>query len=67
MFRVYDYTNATRLFGKDFITKTSPGTGLGHPPPPPDVVISVDGFDVTVTPAGKSILASVDGNPTNML
>ena len=61
MFRVYDYTNATRLFGKDFITKPSPKPGPGPPPPPPDVVISVDGFDVTITPAGKSILASVDG------
>ena len=36
MFRVYDYTNATRLFGKDFWTKQqqSQKEKIGPPPPP---------------------------------
>src|SRR4030095_383535 len=65
MFRVYDYTNATRLFGKDFITKITRGTkrdGPGpEPPEPPEPSIVVEGFDVTVTDAGKYIVTQVDG------
>jgi len=63
LFRVYDYTDATRLFGKDFITKPrgEGGDGPPPPPPPPEPTIVVDGFDVIVTPAGHSIVAQVDG------
>lgn len=69
MFRVYDYTDATRLFGQKFITKVSPprkpkepGEGPEPPPPPPpDPQITVEGFDVIITDAGKLILTSVDG------
>jgi type I restriction enzyme R subunit len=65
MFRVYDYTDATRLFGEDFITKP-PRTGGESPeptqePPPPETTISVDGFDVQITNAGRFIVADVDG------
>jgi type I restriction enzyme R subunit len=64
MFRVYDYTDATRLFGEEFVTK--PPTGGGGegpppPPPPPEPTISVEGFDVHVTDAGRFIVAQVDG------
>jgi type I restriction enzyme R subunit len=62
MFRVYDYTNATRLFGGDFITKPPASTTRETPPPtekPP--VIQVEGFDVRVTDAGRFILTEVDG------
>lgn len=61
MFYVYDYTNATRLFGEDFITKpTKPrgGSGPGPEPPPP---ISVEGFDVHIADGGRFIVADVDG------
>jgi type I restriction enzyme R subunit len=60
MFRVYDYTNATRLFGEDFITH-APSTGGegGDRPRPP--VIQVEGFDVRVSDAGRYILTEVDG------
>jgi len=64
MFRVYDYTDATRLFDEDFITKPSrsrpedPGI---EPPPPPEPTISVEGFDVHITDAGRFIVADVDG------
>jgi type I restriction enzyme R subunit len=64
MFRVYDYTNASRLFGKEFLTRFSetpePGETTVTPKPfnPP---VQVQGFDVTITEAGHSILTMVDG------
>jgi type I restriction enzyme R subunit len=64
MFRVYDYTDATRLFGEEFITKAprTAGTGPGpEPPPEPEPSISVDGFEVHITDAGRFIVADVDG------
>ena len=66
MFRVYDYTDATRLFGEDFITKPPRNGGDGPdpplpPPPPPPPPISVEGFDVHITDAGRFIVADVDG------
>lgn len=67
MFRVYDYTDATRLFGEGFITKPprigreGPGPEPPPPPPPPEPTISVEGFDVHITEAGRFIVADVDG------
>lgn len=63
MFRVYDYTDATRLFGEGFITKPPRPGGEGPPPPPPPEVptISVEGFEVHITDAGRFIVADVDG------
>lgn len=66
MFRVYDYTNATRLFGEGFIVKppSIPPEGPGPDPPPlppREPIVSVDGFDVVITDAGRYILADVDG------
>lgn len=68
MFRVYDYTDATRLFGERFVTKiTSPrkskdaGEDPDSPETPPEIMVQVEGFDVFVTNAGKYILTSVDG------
>jgi len=63
MFRVYDYTDATRLFGEAFTTQFAPpreGTD-GPPPPPPPPTVLVQGFDVHVTDAGRYIMTSVDG------
>lgn len=63
MFRVYDYTNATRLFGSDFLTKKrkprKPG-GDG-PGPQPNPIITVQGFDVTVDQHTRSVFVAVDG------
>jgi type I restriction enzyme R subunit len=68
MFRVFDYTNASRLFGQEFLSRAvrSEGDiskyGLGgaetrsYTPP-----IQVQGFDVAITDAGQSILTMVDG------
>jgi type I restriction enzyme R subunit len=66
MFRVYDYTDATRLFGEGFITKPprtgGEGPGPGPTPPlPPEPTISVEGFDVHITDAGRFIVTDVDG------
>lgn len=62
MFRLYDYTNATRLFGEEFITgparERGEGGGGGEEPPR---IITVQGIDVHVTPAGHLIVAEVDG------
>jgi type I restriction enzyme R subunit len=60
MFTVYDYTNATRLFGEDFLAR--PQKPQEHRPPgEPKPVIRVEGFEVHVTEAGRYILADVDG------
>ena len=65
MFRVYDYTDATRLFGEEFRTKaTVPGKPKGEqpePPDPPETTVLVEGFDVHVTAAGRYIVTDVDG------
>lgn len=61
MFRVYDYTNATRLFGKNFITKPSPPRERGEPGPLPPPPIQVEGFDVHISDAGRYIVTTVDG------
>jgi type I restriction enzyme R subunit len=64
MFRVYDYTDATRLFGEEFKTKFKKpriGPRPPTPPPPPDRKVVVEGFDVHVTDAGRYIVTTVDG------
>jgi type I restriction enzyme R subunit len=61
MFRVYDYTNATRLLGKDFKVKSTIPTPPGDPPLPPEKIIRVEGFDVHINPAGTYIVTEKDG------
>jgi type I restriction enzyme R subunit len=64
MFRVHDYTDATRLFGEEFVTthrpprKKEPGP---EQPGPSERIIRVEGFDVRVTDAGRYIVTEVDG------
>ena len=67
MFRVYDYTNATRLFAENFVTddpnKEKPaGTG-GDPGPagPAPPIVQVEGVDVQVTDAGRLVVTNVGG------
>jgi type I restriction enzyme R subunit len=62
MFRVYDYTNATRLFGRDFVTVT-PRVRRKREiiDTPPEKIVQVEGFDVHVTDAGRYIVTHVDG------
>lgn len=63
MFRVYDFTNATRLFGSEFLTKWQPREPRPgpEPPEPPEPTIQVEGFDVRVSAAGRYIVTQVDG------
>jgi type I restriction enzyme R subunit len=61
MFRVYDYTNASRLFGKEFLTRIREVPDQPPPPPPFTPHIQVQGFDVVINEAGHSILTMVDG------
>ena len=67
MFRVYDYTNATRLFGEDFAQKyrpprqTRPEQPVGPvEPAEPEITISVDGFDVRLVHDATCIV-TMDG------
>jgi len=65
MFRVYDYTDATRLFGEAFVsTHQRPRKRTPGPTEPPERTISVEGIDVHVTPAGRYIVTEVDGKAT---
>jgi type I restriction enzyme R subunit len=64
MFRVYDFTNATRLFGEEFKSQWrphQPREGQPKPPAPPETTIQVEGFEVRVTDAGRYIVTEVDG------
>ena len=67
MFRVYDYTNATRLFGEEFKSRFTPPRrevttpGPATPAPPSERTIQVEGFDVRVSDAGRYIVTMVDG------
>jgi type I restriction enzyme R subunit len=63
MFHVYDYTDATRLFGEEFKTKATPPIKrrTGPEPPEPSPIIQVEGFDVHVTDAGRYIVTQVHG------
>lgn len=64
MFRVYDFTDATRLFGQNFLTKFTPrdkpGPGPGCPVPGERTLV-VEGFDVRVGDAGRYIVTQMDG------
>lgn len=62
MFRVYDYTNATRLFGNAFQTRAAKVSEGGDGPTlPSERRIVVQGFDVRVNDAGRYVVTQVDG------
>ncbi|MEX0880822.1 MAG: DEAD/DEAH box helicase family protein [Thermoanaerobaculia bacterium] len=64
MFRVWDYTNARRLFGGEFTGRKPTVRKPREPSPGPPRIIRVEGFDVHVTEAGRYIVTSVDGQET---
>jgi type I restriction enzyme R subunit len=74
MFRVYDYTNASRLFGEKFLTKATKSTttteattpdALDTPDEPgraPLIYVKAEGFEhVQISQDGRFILSLVDG------
>jgi type I restriction enzyme R subunit len=76
MFRLYDYTNATRLFGEEFISKArptppddsgaegveSPGADYGKPQPKRKIIrIGEKQFTIQIEGNGHSILCEEDG------
>jgi type I restriction enzyme R subunit len=66
MFRVYDYTDATRLFGGEFKTRLRPPPTerpdiIVDPPPSLPIAEVDEGISVEVTDAGRFIIVSVDG------
>lgn len=62
MFRVYDYTGATGLFGGAFRTRAAQvREGGDGPTTPAERRILVQGFDVHVTDAGRYVVTQVDG------
>jgi type I restriction enzyme R subunit len=68
MFRIYDYTDASRLFGHDF-TSRAQVVSEPRPPEPPEgpadtdgtSVIRANGVEVRIRGAGRFILTVVDG------
>ena len=63
MFRIYDYTGATDLFGENFIGEPPRHRDkTAEPPPPePETTIVVDDFEVKVTPAGRFVAVQENG------
>ncbi len=67
MFRVYDYTDATRLFGEKFLSKFAAPQKASSTsdeeiiPEPPEPVIQVQGFTVLVSEAGHLVVTMIDG------
>ena len=62
MFRVYDYTNATRLLGKGFKTRPSPTREPKETEgDEKERIIRVEGFDVHINPAGTYIVTEKEG------
>lgn len=66
MFRVYDYTDATRLFGRDFRTRFPPVVDPTKPPVeapdrPPNILVR--GIDVKIVGNTHQIVTMVDGRP----
>jgi type I restriction enzyme R subunit len=63
MFTIYDYTDATRLFGEDFLTKArkpSEGNNGGESSDPP-IIIRADGFEAEVSDEGRYVVADENG------
>lgn len=63
MFRIYDYTNATRLFGEPFVSRPAPTeVPEGRSPDgAQEQIVRVEGFDVHVADAGRYIVINVNG------
>jgi type I restriction enzyme R subunit len=64
MFRIFDYTGATALFGQEFVTPPPPEPGPPKPPPPdgpPVQKVRVKGVGIELKPVGNYNLLTRDG------
>lgn len=64
MFRIFDYTGATALFGADFVSPPPPEPrpdGSGPEPPPPPPAIKAQGVHIEVVDTGHFNLMAKDG------
>lgn len=62
MFRVYDYTDATSLLGREFFTKYKGSkTGPTQKPPPAEPPAIVEGVTIRIEATGRYLTATVDG------
>jgi len=67
MFRVFDYTGATTLFGADFVTPPPPPPSPPTPPTPPGPPpVKAKGFQITITDTGKFNVMQKDGRATRV-
>ena len=73
-FTVYDYTNATRLFGKELKTRYVEPIGVdicecpvGNGPRPPEERYEVAGIEVRVSDAGTFIVVTNDAGQTDSI
>jgi type I restriction enzyme R subunit len=67
MFRIFDYTGATTLFGADLITPPPPEPRPPGPPlPPPPAPIKVKGVVIDIRDTGIFNVMSVDGRLTRV-
>ncbi|MCL2153284.1 MAG: DEAD/DEAH box helicase family protein [Oscillospiraceae bacterium] len=60
MFTIYDYTDATRLFGEEFLSKSRDMNERGNrgEPPEPPIIITADGFAAEVSDAGRFVVTA---------
>lgn len=61
MFRIFDYTGATALFGADFVTPPPSGGGEGGDGPPPPAPVKVKGVQIELTHAGNFYVMNRNG------
>jgi type I restriction enzyme R subunit len=61
MFRVFDYTDATRLVGAEFKTQFKGSETKRPKGPPPEPPVIVEGVQIRVEPTGRWLTAALDG------
>ena len=62
MFTIYDYTDATRLFGEEFLTKLKkPSETSASEPTEPPRIISAEGFEAEVSDEGRYVVTQDGG------
>ena len=61
MFTIYDYTDATRLFGEEFISKIRKPSGKIYAPSEPPIIVTADGFNAEISDAGRYVVTEENG------